>query len=394
MPASIHSRVFFNDGDPVDPADFNSMQTLRAIEQMDLMMGMINAADGEDPEAEPGTLGGVGARRCYVPRVAGAMPYNGGGLEVDTTQGWIYAKNPSGPTSPSGTDPTLLAFYVPAQSAIATLSAADPANPRIDLIQVRLDLIEDTPSVRDFEDGVSREITDSPSLNRHRRVQATWSVKEGTPAANPTRPTADAGYVEWACVRLPAAAANYGLEDLWDMRMPMRIEVQRVQPPQMGGGDTWAQGTDNDDPPPRVKTANDTKALWAIPHTGQMAGRIIGAGAAYILVNGAGGNEAIQLMRLEGENNPTKTEINDLFSDMGSTLGNRERSQVGTEFSGTSGGGMGNRPIWTNFYGAQELFGAGGLPAASSAWNRVAMRFRGDALSEVFEAWFFVATDL
>ena len=189
--ASIHGTVKFSDGDPVDHPDFNNIQTLNRIAEMDRIFDLLNNYT-DDPEGETANLSGVHRYRCFVPRSAGGMPFIGTGLGVSLSKGLIYAKNPAGGAVPAGSDPTVLAYQCPSTADMITLDAADPTNPRIDLIQVKLELIDDTSSVKDFEDAVTRALSDSASIPRRQRVQATWSVKNGTPAASPTKPTATA----------------------------------------------------------------------------------------------------------------------------------------------------------------------------------------------------------
>lgn len=83
-----------------------------------------------------------------------------------------------------------------------------------------------------FLTGGTDQVLTSQSFNVKRRVQATISVKQGTPAASPTYPTPDAGYVVIAGVVVPATwvgasapvtidSAAAGSLVIHDQRMPI-----------------------------------------------------------------------------------------------------------------------------------------------------------------------------
>lgn len=131
---------------------------------------------------------------------------------------------------PDGSEPKLLAYTFANEEV--TIANGDATNPRIDLVQMKLEYVDDTSTSRDFQDATTRALS-SQSLNIRRRVKCTLSVKQGTPAASPAYPDPDTGYCVIAGVMVGATysgATPLTLDDaagaaavLHDQRMPLRV---------------------------------------------------------------------------------------------------------------------------------------------------------------------------
>lgn len=132
---------------------------------------------------------------------------------------------------PDGTEPKLLAYTFTNEEV--TIANGDATNPRVDLVQMRLEYVNETES-RDFQDATTRALT-SQTLAVRRRVKCTLSVKQGTPAASPAYPDPDAGYCVIAGLVVGATYAGATPLDrddqagarlvLHDQRIPMGVRT-------------------------------------------------------------------------------------------------------------------------------------------------------------------------
>jgi hypothetical protein len=146
---------------------------------------------------------------------------------VSTIGGTIFQKV----ASAAGTAPTFLPYTFAPDEFDLVIGAGDATNPRIDIVQVRLQLVDGGSESRDFKDAITGALT-STATNKTRRVDATVSIKAGTPAATPTYPAPDAGYAVLGAIRVPATwttgttadgtgSASAGLRQC---SVPLRIE--------------------------------------------------------------------------------------------------------------------------------------------------------------------------
>lgn len=386
----MHKRVLWSDGEGVTLDDLNSMQThLQSLYHDFLWPGYRYEQGSQNLEksynAPPATY-------CFVPRAGGMFPYCVGPastLVVGLKRGWVCMVNPNGPSVPDGDDPQMLAAFLDDNTSLFTLSTGDGSNPRIDLIQIKLTEIDDETQNRDFEDAVTRAKSTS-TVDSKRRVQVDMSVKEGTPAANPSPPSPDSGYAEWARVRVDTAATSIDKDDIMDMRIPMRIEAQRIHPYTFGrpGTPQWAISTSA-----RISivTSGATDKCYMFPHTGVLAGRILGVWLNCAIVTAA--STTFKLVRYDDNNGSLATQdIADLSTLMGfadATAKWHQKTGLVTGLASTNDND--ERPIWTNFFGPQDDLS--GNPGHGNFY-RVGCSLDGPALTEVYEGGFFVATDL
>lgn len=138
----------------------------------------------------------------------------------------------------SGDEASLLSFTFDGTNEF-TLSNGDASNPRVDMLQMKLEYVNDDLQSRDFQDATTHVLS-TTSMNKKRQVQCTLSIKAGTPGASPVYPTPDSGYVPLACVVVGAtysgaAAFKYidtagAVAVLHDLRMPVAIKPYVVNP--------------------------------------------------------------------------------------------------------------------------------------------------------------------
>lgn len=156
-----------------------------------------------------------------------------------------------------GNDATLVPFTF-AGTEEFTLADGDATNPRVDLLQMKLEYVTDTTLVLDLQDAVTRALTTPTFSNTRRRVRCTLTVKAGTPAASPVIPDPDAGFVPigtavvghgWTSA---GNAPEFGLDlaesgnvVVHDQRMPIGVAVYRTDPVLFKLETAWALASTN-----------------------------------------------------------------------------------------------------------------------------------------------------
>lgn len=259
----IYKNVNISDGQVIVTADMNGLVRYQQAKLTDqviekLIAGLVGTISADTPDVDfPGSMNGtdVPTSLAFALNCGGACPSQGTtNAKLKITPGTLFQKIGAA----SGSDSTLLAFTFDGTEFV-TIANGDPSNPRIDIVEMKLELIDtlDTAS-RDVEDAV----TDAPSsqtVNTTHRVQMTLQVKAGTPAATPTFPAVDAGFVPICAVMVGAnyvAAAGFKFDDtagatatIWDMRMPINVQVFRVHPTAFmfdTGASKWALSSTRD----------------------------------------------------------------------------------------------------------------------------------------------------
>lgn len=209
--------------------------------------------------------------------------------------------------------------------------------------------------------GGSDQVIASGSVNKDRRVRATFSVKQGTPAAvtttTPQYPAPDAGYCGFSAVYIPATFnAAIPFTAFRDIRFPLGgVRVYDVTYHDISGVG-WTQ----DDSARATKTT--TNAVWVdVPcPVGGATGRLIGLGVAGS-VNAPNTRPWIFLERLtQSSLVPAHTTLADLERTLGDAIATGNffpsvgavdlmRATEPTSFNplGTANGNTGN-PIWTD----------------------------------------------
>lgn len=197
---------------------------------------------------------------------------------------------------------------IAASTLIEVMAAGTPAN----IFANPNDVLAATPLA-----GGSNQILVGSSLNKARRVKATFQIKKGTAGATPAHPPLTAGYCAVAAIRIPALHnAAHDVENIRDLRYPLGgVRVFDVQAHEFKVGvsgvanDNWTvtNGTWYATGP-----AAGSHPMYAMCPFNGAGGRLIGV--AVRGANNTGAGMDIDLVRVEhtGTGNPTITVIGDL----------------------------------------------------------------------------------
>lgn len=235
MATDNNKRVLYNDGEGVTYVDLNDSQTYleaRIYDQiLESLVGSVANSGTQDADLN-------GQRGANAPTHL-AYCLHGGSAYL--RQGTTNAKLQISPgvliqkiASSTGDSPTFLAYTFAGTEEVA-IANGNATNPRVDILQMKLELISSDTQTRDFKDATTGVVT-STTMSKKKRVQCTLSVKQGTPAASPTYPDPDPGYVAVAGVVVGATwAAASGFifgEDtagavavVHDQRMPLNVQA-------------------------------------------------------------------------------------------------------------------------------------------------------------------------
>ncbi len=207
---AILKEVKFNAGEGIDVVDFNNMQRFQTALLADAFLGQICGNDSETvPDTSvPYAVGNGGA--CYA---------GGSNREVLFAEGTIMQSLSSTIT---GDAPKLLTYYLKNADVGGNVRPAAAVNPRWDILTVVLAEADGDAELRDFEDAVTDAKTSS-SLNKRRRVTATFTWTQGVEAATPTEPATPGGSVKLCAVLVTPAMTVFSAEnfDLRDYRVPI-----------------------------------------------------------------------------------------------------------------------------------------------------------------------------
>jgi hypothetical protein len=240
MSIDSFKAVLFNDGEGLVHTDFNDSTNFLAARLSDQILESLVGSVANTALLDPDLNGQRGANApthlAYCLHGGSAYLRQGSANnKLQIAPGVLMQK-----TAPSdGNAPTFLCYSFAGTEEV-TIANGDAANPRVDLVQMKLERIDGDLQTRDIQDGTTHVVT-SQTNNKKRRVQCTLSVKQGTPAASPTYPDPDAGYVAVAGVVVGAtyaAAAGFKWGDdtagavavVHDQRMPLNVQAHHSDP--------------------------------------------------------------------------------------------------------------------------------------------------------------------
>lgn len=235
----LNKQVNFNDGEGIFQEDFNDAQNFAAARLFDGLIqdsigycqtggaGVPNpwmgGNNGFDPPLTRAFCLSIG--RAFLK--AGASGNGYVGIAPGTLLQKIAATN--------GDEAQLLSYSFDG-SEQWELANGHATNPRLDLLQMKLEYETAASQSRDFEDATTG-IVSTQSMDKRRRVRCTLSVKQGTAAASPTFPDPDAGCVVVGSVLVVATEAygspidfsgGSGITTVHDQRMPVNVKCYRV----------------------------------------------------------------------------------------------------------------------------------------------------------------------
>lgn len=284
----LFQRVYFNDGEGLTYGDLNDMQKFiqshiwdgfyqkmapglvtatqpaASLDWTDFDLGGTNPADIDDTHA-------------YALKGGAAFPIQGStGRHVAITPGTLFQAIGAG----DGLTPIFLPFTFTGAEEVQ-LALGDATNPRIDIVQMKLELVQADSQTRDFKDATTGVIT-SNSMNKKMRVQCTLSIKQGTPAATPAFPTVDSGYVPicgvyvfatWDGVTVGHPINNFDSNAyIMDLRMPMHVTNYAVGANLIVPGTNSARNVTG----AYVQTSNASNNFKAVFPNWIQGGRVLG----------------------------------------------------------------------------------------------------------------------
>lgn len=285
MATDNYKEVFWNDGEGLTHGDLNDAERFLLAKIYDQILtqpigSLLAQSGGSDLEFGAQNSTEVATTHAYCLSPGRAYLRKGTAVnKIQIAPGTLLQKVGTS----DGSEPKFLAFTFLGTEEV-TISNGDATNPRCDLIQMKLEVVESDSQTRDFKDATTGVIT-STTMNKKRRVQCTLSVKAGTPAATPTVPDPDSGYVGVAFVQVNATytsggAASYGVEYLesnstttlciHDLRMPVSVKAYQTRASQFLHGANWTY-----DPATGYISATGAPGELFVPYTGPLA-RVIG----------------------------------------------------------------------------------------------------------------------
>lgn len=373
MANDVFKSVLFSDGEGVTHTDLSNISKYSQARLMDMFWLHMAGGLSTGAKQEPTLWGGIN----YVARDRLAYTLTGGecvikqgstAVKVTITPGTIIQLTDA---TPDGNEPKMLAYDVVSTDGIVadgidfTISAG-ATNPRIDILQVKLEWEDGNSETRDFEDATTRAKS-TQSMNTHRRVKATFSIKQGATGATPAYPLPDAGYVAIAAIRVgqtwTTGITRSGIEGtsstacIRQLTIPLRMRAVTVTSDQFdyGFATSWARNGTT-----RLATASATTATnlvcWAPDGVG--TSRIVG-----IRINGliaAGGTPAVRLGTYQADTtsgytfNSGSLALTSVFSyttaefDAIAQIKDISAASADTAVSTSSGWGAYGDPYWTS----------------------------------------------
>lgn len=233
----LYKGKLYNDGEGLTHGDLNDARAWALAQALDQtfahLLGQLQTGlkdpdmIGENGGEPAGNMLGV----IYTMTGGEAILWadvGGGVTDVKITGGTIFQKL----AAANGNEAQFLAHTIRDNEHTLAIAAGDATNPRIDIVQVKLEYVNGGSESRDFKDAITGALS-STNVNKTRRVQATISIKQGTPAATPTYPAPDAGYALLGAVRVPATWAGGFTPDgtgsasagLRQCSVPLRIQA-------------------------------------------------------------------------------------------------------------------------------------------------------------------------
>jgi hypothetical protein len=293
MPTDLYKQVKFSDGEGVTHTDLNDLSRFLSAQTYDQILEQLVGNLGlsatlKQLESVGTNSNGAPAHLAYC--INGGSAYLRLGTANNRLQiapGTLLQKVGTS----NGNGATFLAYTFSGTEEV-TIANGDPTNPRVDIVQMKLELVDTDLQTRDFEDATTHVIT-SQSFNKKTKVHCTLSVKQGTPAASPTYPDPDTGYV---CVAGVVVPANYALPStlqfgastdlilpvtapqVHDQRMPLRVRAHSTHYSQYQKVTAFAENEFND----LVTSSNASNQLNVPCMTNSHIGRVVGFTVAYL----------------------------------------------------------------------------------------------------------------
>lgn len=243
-------RVLYNDGEILTEGDLNDSQNFAQSVLFDQIVGKCLPGDSSlgasvDPEFSSQFSQAHNYWAIALSATSGAPTQGSAGNKIKMTPGTVFQVI----GSDTGNESVVLAYTFAGSADLAgvTIGNGNGVNPRVDLLQMKLEYAVDDLQTRSIEDAVT-DVIAPDIISKKRRVKATISLKAGTPAATPQFPDADAGYCALGAVFTyqsftgSNALGRGALDDvltgvfpaingaaLFDLRMPVNVRPYTVR---------------------------------------------------------------------------------------------------------------------------------------------------------------------
>jgi hypothetical protein len=404
-------RVLFNDGEGLVHDDLNNMQAFNSARLLDQYLSELRRnghmtfaeINSHDPELSCGQSVFDTSKLIFALTAGGGFIIPGGSSrQIRNREGTILQWT----AAPDGDEEKLLSYRLAENEVNLTLDVGDATHPRIDIIEVKLELVDGDSESRDFKDAVTGGLS-TISTDKTRRVSATIQVKKGTPAATPSHPNTTSGFASLGAVHVPATHnAVFPRANLMDTRFPLGLKVCDVPSWQFDRGNSaaaWVIGATAGQRSIGSSSSSDP-FLVHCPIGGQTS-RVIGVSLFGTWASGSGSANLARLVRLTyGAAAPTVTEIADQTALLtGSTPRLRhltydflmELGTPGDVYGLQSVDGVQCDPIWTNGWRGGPIQEFHNLNAAPPTFaDSLALEVNGKDASEVWMARWYIATGL
>lgn len=212
MSAGIFGKdALFNDGEGIAHEDFNNLQRfLHSLIADGLVSHFARLSDAE--------TAGMSTSHLFAMGNSGAVFAGLSNRQSLTKRGVIFQRVSA--SSPTGNDTDVLAYYM-SEGEGDRIHDTAAANPRWDVLSVGLARVDADSQSRDFKDAITGLIT-AQSLNKQRRVTATFTLTKGVENASPVEPSIPGGHVKLAAFRVSPAMTTFNpTTDIRDYRMPV-----------------------------------------------------------------------------------------------------------------------------------------------------------------------------
>lgn len=232
-------EILWNAAENVGQDDLNNMQRFLRAFTTDWILGSAGAFSGHGEGGGGVTATSFDRSKALFSIGDSCAPYPDTAMVVTNLSGPIcqwktgttgpLADNGLGGSLPGtwGADPYLLVYWALWGELATTHAAADPTNPRWDLVCIQLSDVSNDAA--DQETRLQKQVVgssfiiSSAGFIKRRKVTLTKQVVQGTPAGAPAIPAVPAGYLPLYAVLVPALFAGvFPVDDNFhDYRMPM-----------------------------------------------------------------------------------------------------------------------------------------------------------------------------
>ena len=242
----VIKEVKFNDGQEANFDDIVELQRFMRSALFDGVLANLARLTDTDFGGSSGLLGGAYLSilgNAAAPSITGSslVVTIGGGMVGQLGSGGVIAAN-------QGDDVDFIWHYLSAargDTMSYASAAAHATNARWDILQAKIDHVDDGSATRHFEDTGPAYTKTSQPFNRRRSTRFTASVKKGVEDGSEAVPSPDAGYVKLFAWRIPATATAIAAADFRDFRMPLgfrAIDVLASEVPRTTGWTTNSDG--------------------------------------------------------------------------------------------------------------------------------------------------------